>query len=160
VVTVLSSLQASIVVGPRIYHAMAEDRLFPARLARLHPRSRVPVDALAAQGLISCVLLASGTFERLVTFTTFALCLFSIVAVAAVFVLRWRWPGDVRPFRTPGYPLTPALFVLGNGWVLFNLLATGAREALIGLGIVLTGVPFYRYFRERTSTVAAGPESP
>ncbi len=147
VLAVLSSLQAAVVVGPRIYHAMAEDDLFPARLARLHPRTRVPVDALIAQGAISCVLLASGTFERLVTFTTFALSLFSTVCVAAVFVLRWRVPDVVRPFRTPGYPVTPALFVLGNGWVLYNLLASGAGEAIIGICIVLSGVPFYLYFR-------------
>ncbi len=143
VVAVLSSLQATILVGPRIYHAMAEDGLLPARLARLSPKSRVPVDALVTQGVLSSALLLSGKFEALLDFTTFALCLFSIICVLAVPVLRIRRPGAARGFKTPGYPFTPALFVLGNGWVLVSLLSSGARSAFIGLLIVLTGVPAF-----------------
>jgi APA family basic amino acid/polyamine antiporter len=89
----------------------------------------------------------SGRFETLLNFTTFALCLFSIICVLAVPVLRFTRPDAPRPFKTPGYPLTPLIFVLGNGWVLFNLLTSGAREALVGAGIVLTGVPGYLFFR-------------
>lgn len=147
VLAVLSSLQATMVVGPRIYHAMAEDGLFPAQLARLSPKTRVPTSALLVQGVISSVLLLSGKFEALLNFTTFALCLFSILCVMAVPVLRLRRPDTPRPFRTPGYPITPVLFVLGNGWVLVNLLMSGAKEAIIGAGIVLTGVPAYLFFR-------------
>jgi basic amino acid/polyamine antiporter, APA family len=149
VVAVLSSLQATIVVGPRIYHAMAEDGLLPPRLARLSRIWHAPVDALVVQGILSSLLLVSGKFEVLLSFTTFALCLFSIICVLAVPVLRIRRPDLARPFATPGYPWTPALFVLGNGWVLWNLLASGAKSALIGLGIVLTGVPGYFVFRRR-----------
>jgi basic amino acid/polyamine antiporter, APA family len=149
VVAVLSSLQATIVIGPRIYHAMAEDGLFPPRLARLSRASRVPVDALVVQGILSSLLLVSGKFEVLLDFTTFALCLFSIICVLAVPVLRIRRPDLARPFETPGYPWTPALFVLGNGWVLWNLLASGAKSALIGASIVLTGIPGYLVFRRR-----------
>jgi APA family basic amino acid/polyamine antiporter len=69
-VVVASSLQAAILTGPRIYQAMAEDRLFFAPLSRLHPRSRVPVTGLLVQGGLSCVLLVTGSFERLLTFTT------------------------------------------------------------------------------------------
>jgi APA family basic amino acid/polyamine antiporter len=149
VVAVLSSLQATIVVGPRIYHAMAEDGLFPLRLARLSKTSRAPVEALVVQGAWSAVLLVSGKFEMLLNFTTFALCLFSIICVFAVPVLRVRRPEIVRPFTTPGYPWTPAVFVLGNGWVLWSLFASGAKSALIGTAIVLTGVPGYFAFRRR-----------
>jgi APA family basic amino acid/polyamine antiporter len=149
VVAVLSSLQATIIVGPRIYHAMAEDRLFPERLARLSKSAHVPAEGLIVQGVLSVVLLMSGKFETLLNFTTFALCLFSIVCVLAVPVLRLRRPNVDRPFKTPGYPWTPALFVLGNGWVLWNLLASGAKSAFIGLGIVLTGLPGYLLFRKK-----------
>jgi APA family basic amino acid/polyamine antiporter len=147
VVAVLSSLQASIVVGPRIYHAMAEHGLFPERLARLSKTSRVPVEGIVLQGVLSAILLLSGKFETLLNFTTFALCLFSIICVVAVPILRMRRPELDRPFKTPGYPITPLLFVLGNGWVLANLFASGAKSAFIGLGIVLTGVPAYLLFR-------------
>ncbi len=144
---VLSSLQATIVTGPRIYHAMADDGLFVPRLARLHPVTRAPVAALVAQGLLSCVLLVSGRFELLLNFTTFALCLFSTICVAAVIVLRVRRPDLPRAWKTPGYPVTPVLFIVGNGWVLYRLVAGGAREALIGGVIVLTGLPAFAYFR-------------
>ena len=77
--------------------------------------------------------LMTPLFETLLNFTTFALCLFSIICVLAVPVLRFTRPDLPRPFKTPGYPLTPALFVLGNGWVLFNLLMSGAKEAIIAL---------------------------
>ena len=155
IVAVLSSLQATVQVGPRIYQAMAEDGLFLPSLARLHPRTRVPVHALVLQGIISCALIGLGgfvggkkpIFEVLLTFTTFALVLFSVITVAAVFVLRWRSPDAPRPFRTPGYPFTPALYVIGNVWVLYSVLAFGTKEAFVGLGIVLSGLPFYWYFR-------------
>jgi APA family basic amino acid/polyamine antiporter len=157
VVAVLSSLQASIVVGPRIYHAMAEDGLFPGRLARLSKTSHAPAEGIVVQGVLSAVLLLSGQFEALLNFTTFALCLFSIICVLAVPVLRLRRPHQGRPFKTPGYPFTPLLFILGNGWVLWNLLASGARSApdnrpspaIIGLGIVLTGLPGYFFFSRK-----------
>lgn len=151
---VLSSLQATIVTGPRIYHAMAEDGLFPPRLARLHPGTRVPVAALVAQGALSCILLLSGRFEMLLNFTTFALCLFSTICVASVIVLRIRRPDLPRPFKTPGYPVTPILFIVGNAWVLYNLVAGGAREALIGTAIVLSGVPAFLYFRRAKRLLA------
>lgn len=144
---VLSSLQATIVTGPRIYHAMADDGLFVARLARLHPRTRVPLAALLVQGLLSCVLLLSGRFEMLLNFTTFALCLFSTICVAAVIVLRIRRPDLPRAWKTPGYPVTPLLFIAGNIWVLYRLVASGAHEALIGGLIVVSGVPAYAYFK-------------
>ncbi len=149
VIAVLSSLQATVIVGPRIYHAMAEDGLFPERLSRLHPKTRVPVEALALQGIVSCALLLTGGFDKLLTFTTFALVLFSIITVAAVPVLRVRAPDNERPFRTPGYPLTPLVYIAGNAWVLYVVVASGAREALVGLAIVLSGVPFYMYFRKK-----------
>jgi basic amino acid/polyamine antiporter, APA family len=165
IVAILSSLQATVQVGPRIYQAMAEDGLFLPSLARLHPRTRVPIHALVLQGIISCALIGLGTvagqkkpvFELLLTFTTFALVLFSIVTVAAVVVLRWRSPELARPFRTPGYPFTPLLYIVGNVWVLYNVLAFGTREAFVGLGIVASGLPFYLYLRRRSTKEGRPP---
>ena len=150
-VCVLSSMQASVLVGPRVYHAMATDGLFFAPVARLHPRSRVPVVALALQGAISLVQLLSGRFDQLVRFTMFAIVTFSTLTVAAVIVLRVRRPDAVRAFRVPGYPWVPGLFVLVSVWMLWNVLTfgDGAREALVGLAIVATGVPAYVAFRAR-----------
>ncbi len=148
-VAMLASLQATILTGPRIYQAMAEDRVFFRRLAEVHPRTRVPVNALVIQALIAAVLLLTGTFERLLTFTTAAIVLFSTITVLAVIVLRVRRPRLIRPFRTPLYPLVPIVFVLANLWLLQRLLATGTREALAGLAIIAAGIPAYVLFRRR-----------
>ena len=150
-VCVLSSMQASVLVGPRIYHAMATDGLFFAPVARLHAKSRVPVVALVLQGAISLVQLLSGRFDQLVRFTMFAIVSFSTLAVGAVIVLRVRRPDAVRAFRVPGYPWVPCLFIAVSVWMLWNVLTfgDGAREALVGLAIVATGVPAYVAFRAR-----------
>ena len=148
-VCVLSSLHATILVGPRIYKAMADDGLFPAPLSRVDSRTGAPVLALVAQGAISALQLISGSFDQLLTFAMCAIVAFSTLAVASVFVLRARRPDAARPFRVPGYPFVPALFVVINGWVLWSVVQHGAREALVGLAIVATGVPAYAVFRAR-----------
>jgi APA family basic amino acid/polyamine antiporter len=148
-VCVLSALQATVLVGPRVYHAMAADGLFFAPLARTHPKLHTPVAALAVQAVVAVVQLVSGSFDQLLTFAMFAIVAFSTLAVTAVFVLRVRKPLAFRPFRVPGYPLVPALFVAVNVWVLWSVITQGAHAALIGLAIVATGVPAYALFRPR-----------
>src|SRR5581483_6560162 len=86
-VCVLSSLQATVLVGPRIYQAMANDRLFFAPLGRTHPRTGTPTVSFVVQAVVSIVLLVAGTFDRLLTFSMFAIVSFSTLAVAAVVVL-------------------------------------------------------------------------
>jgi APA family basic amino acid/polyamine antiporter len=145
----LSSLQATVLIGPRIYRAMAQDRLFFAPLAQLGSRSRVPGRALAIQAVIASILLLSRSFDRLLTFVMFAIVLFSALTVAAVIVLRVRRRAQPRPFRAPWVPVVPALFVGVSAWLLSSLLASGAAEAFVGLGIIATGVPAYLVFRAR-----------
>jgi APA family basic amino acid/polyamine antiporter len=160
-VCVLSSLQATVLVGPRIYQAMANDRLFFAPLGRASARTGAPAAALVVQAVVSIVLLFAGTFDLLLTFTTFAIVAFSALAVAAVIVLRVRRPEAERPFRVPGYPVVPGLFVLVSGWLLWSVLQYGSAKALDGtessrhsavaaIAIVATGIPAYFLFRART----------
>jgi APA family basic amino acid/polyamine antiporter len=149
-VCVLSSLQATVLVGPRVYHAMARDGLFFAPLGRLHPRVGAPVNALAVQAVIAVAELVSGSFDQLLTFAMFAIMAFSTLAVVAVFVLRVRRPDAPRPFRVPGYPLVPALFVVVNAWVLWSVLQYKPLAAAEGLAIVATGVPAYAFLRKKT----------
>jgi APA family basic amino acid/polyamine antiporter len=152
-VCVLSSLQATVLVGPRVYHAMAIDGVFFRPLGRLHANTGAPVVALGVQGVIAVVELVTGRFDQLLAFAMFAIVSFSIFTTFAVFVLRVRRPSAARPFRVPGYPFVPGLFVAVNAWVLWNVFdyggAQGHRAALYGLGIVATGVPAYVAFRSR-----------
>ena len=148
-VCVLSSMQASVLVGPRIYQAMARDGLFPARVASSSPRTGAPVVALALQCTVALVELFTGSFDQLLGFTMFAIIAFSTLAVAAVIVLRVRRPRAERPFRVPGYPWAPGLFVGVSVWMLWSMLTygDGARQAVKGLAIVAAGIPAYAMFR-------------
>ncbi len=149
-VCVLSSMQASVLVGPRLYQAMAADGLFFAPVGRVHATTGVPLVALLAQGAVAAAQLLTGSFDDLVRFATFAIIAFSTLTVAAVLVLRWRRPDAERPFRVPGYPIVPLLFLVVNIWVLWCVLASGAGAALAGLAIVATGIPAYAAFRARS----------
>ena len=146
-VCILSSMQASILVGPRIYHAMALDGLFFKPVGKLHGATGVPLVSLVAQSAVALVQLVSGGFEQLLNFATVAILAFSMLTGAAVLVLRVRRPRAARPFRVPGGITLPTMFVLVNGWVLWSVLASGAHEARIGLAIVATGLPAYALFR-------------
>lgn len=155
-IAMLASVQATMVTGPRIYQAMAEDHVFFHALAEVHPRRRVPVNAIVTQGLIAAALLLTGTFERLLTFTTVAIVLFSTVTVLGVIVLRARRPTLARPFRTPLYPLVPLAFIAANLWLLERLVVTGTREALMGIVVVLLGVPAFVLFRRPRVSASPG----
>jgi APA family basic amino acid/polyamine antiporter len=108
---------------------------------------------LVGQGVIAAVQLVSGSFDQLLTLAMFAIIAFSTLTVASVFVLRIRRPGAARPFRVPGYPVVPAVFVAINAWVLCGVVQhgdNGGREALLGLVIVVaTGIPAYALFHSR-----------
>jgi APA family basic amino acid/polyamine antiporter len=154
-VSILSSLQATVLVGPRVYQAMAIDRLFFAPLGRTHPATGAPVISLGVQAAVSMALLLAERFDELLTYAMFAIVAFSMLTVAAVFVLRARRPDLPRPFRVPGYPVVPALFVAASGWMLWSVLAHGRGEMLRGCAIVATGIPAYAAFRARSKVVRA-----
>jgi APA family basic amino acid/polyamine antiporter len=129
--------------GARVCYAMARDGLFFRPCATLHPTRRTPVVALLYQGVWACVLTLTGTFDHLLTYTTFAAVLFGALTVAGVFRLRATQPDRPRPYRCWGYPVTPALYLLiAVPFLLYVILGeplpTGA-----GLLLILTGVPFY-----------------
>jgi len=150
IVGLAASISAMVLAGPRVYYAMARDGLFLPAAARVHPRFRTPIVAIVAQSLWSGVLVLSGTLSQLVSYTGFAVVLFSGVAVAAVFVLRRRRPNDERPFRTWGYPWAPAVFVVASAGMLLNELWRNGTTALAGAGVIAAGVPVYWWMRRRT----------
>ncbi|PYO98623.1 MAG: amino acid transporter, partial [Gemmatimonadetes bacterium] len=133
--------------GPRMYFAMARDGVFLHGLAEVHPRFGTPALAVATSAVWATVLALSGTFEQLFTYVVFASWIFAALAAASVFVLRRRRPDAPRPFRVPGYPVTPALFIAAATAIVLNTVVARPVQALIGLGIVATGVPVYFAWR-------------
>ena len=149
IVSLAASVSAMILAGPRVYYAMARDGLFIRPAARVHPRFRTPALAIAAQSIWSGVLVLSGTLSELVSYTGFAIVLFSGIAVASVFVLRRRSPEEPRPFRAWGYPWAPAVFAIACAAMLVNELWRNRATAAVGAAIILAGIPIYWWMERR-----------
>jgi APA family basic amino acid/polyamine antiporter len=147
VVMIAASISAMVMAGPRVYYAMARDGQFPAMAARVHPRFRTPLIAIAAQGVWASVLVLTGRFDQLVEYTGFAVVLFNGIAVAALFVLRRRAPHEPRPFRAWGYPVAPFVFAVASLLIVINALWGSPATSGAGLLVIASGVPIY--FLER-----------
>ena len=159
-VIILGSLSAMVLAGPRVYFAMARDGLFFPSVAKVHADYRTPVAAIVAQAAWSGVLVLSGTFEQLLTYTGFAVVLFSGVAVCSLFVLRWRQPGEPRPFRAWGYPVAPAVFALASLAIVLNAIHENPRPSLAGLAVIAAGVPVYHLMQHANRRPVAPSTAP
>jgi len=142
-ISIFSAANGLALTGPRMYFAMARDEVFFQSLAEVHPRFGTPALAVATSAVWAAVLALSGTFEQLFTYVVFASWIFAALAAASLFVLRRRRPDLPRSYRVPGYPFTPALFIAAAGAVVVNTVIARPVQALIGLGIVATGLPAY-----------------
>ena len=159
IVAIVGALNGSVLVGPRVYFAMARDGLFFKRAAEVHPRFRTPGQAVILQAVWAGVLTLSGTFEDLITFVTFANLMLWIAAAAAVFTLRRKMPDLPRPYKAWGYPVVPFLFIAGSAGILVNMLFETPGEALAGLSLTILGIPAYLLLKRRsTRTPNAGVE--
>jgi basic amino acid/polyamine antiporter, APA family len=145
------SLQTSILGTARVPYAMALDGVSPESLARVSRSTRVPVISLAVQAVWAAVLALSGSFDQLTNFAVFAFWLFYGMVTAAVFVFRRRLPDATRPYRTWGYPVVPALFVLVTIGLIIFTIKNSPIQSLIGLLIIALGLPVYWYFARRTN---------
>jgi len=146
VVSVLSSLAGLIMVAPRVYYAMARDGLFFRAAASLHPRFGTPFIAIACQAALASLFVALGTFNQIVAFFIFVTVCFIALTVAAVFVLRRKSAREIT-FKTPGYPITPVIFLALVAVLLFLLASQNPGQAFLGVGIV---APVYFWaFRKR-----------
>ena len=155
IVAVLGSLLALLMALPRVYYAMARDGVFFKKVAALDPRFGTPARAIAIQATLASVLVLLGTFNQIVAYFIFVTVLFVGLSVAALFVLRRR-EADGAPYRTPGFPVTPLVFLLLVAVLLILLAGNAPLEAALGVGIVALGAPVYFFAirrAPRTSTV-------
>ena len=147
-VTTLGCLNASILTGSRPYYAMSQEGLFFPGIRKLN-RHNVPGNSLLWQGVWASVLVLSGTFDQLTDMLIFAVYIFYGAMATGVFILRRRMPEAHRPYRVWGYPVVTAFFVLFCIGLFLNTIITQPREALIGLTLILTGIPVYFIFRRK-----------
>jgi basic amino acid/polyamine antiporter, APA family len=140
-------LNAGLMTGPRVYYAMAEDGLFFRRVAAVHPRFGTPHVAVVLLVVLTALNASVRTFEQLAEAFVLLLYPFLALTVAAVFVLRRRRPDMPRPYRTAGYPLVPAIFLVGTVAMMANALLERPGATLLGAAIVAAGVPVYFAWR-------------
>jgi APA family basic amino acid/polyamine antiporter len=138
-----------VLAGPRVYFAMARDGLFSAHAGLVHPRFRAPTRAIVAQGVWSGILVLSGTLQGLVSYTGFAIVVFSGAAVTTVFVLRRRHPDALRPFRAWGYPWAPGIFVLASTVIVANEIWRNPGPTAAGIAVIAAGLPVYWILKMR-----------
>ena len=157
--SILGTLNATILVGPRIPYAMALDGLFFRGVELTHASYRTPAVAIAVQALMAVgILLGLSTFERALSYTTFAILLATMADVAALYRLRSVQPDRRRPYRAWGYPWVPAIYFVANAAIAAALLVEQPFESLAGLAITATALPFYWIFTR--SRAAHAPEEP
>jgi APA family basic amino acid/polyamine antiporter len=152
-ISILSATNASVLSPSRIYYAMARDGVFFGRLAEVSPRFGTPALAIVAGSAWAMVMAATGSFEQLLTYVVFAAWIFYGLGALSIFVYRRKQPNAPRPFRVPGYPVTPLLFVASAAALVLNTIVSQPARAAIGIVVVLSGVPAYFWWRRSTAVI-------
>ena len=129
-------------IGPRVTATMGEDNRLLRPLAQVNAGG-IPIYASFVQTGVAAFMIATGTFQSVLTYVQFTITLCSALVVLGVFVLRVREPNLPRPIRAWGYPITPAIFLIVNGWMVWYVLLDKPRESLVGLATILSGLVVY-----------------
>jgi len=156
----LSSISAMIIAGPRVTRVIGEDYFLFRRLGRM-TRKEIPAIAIVVQGALSIVYILTSTFEQVIVFIGFTLNVFTFLTVLGVMVLRKKRPDLPRPYKTFGYPVVPAVFLLISVWILGYGLVYRTTESLAGLAITLSGFVVYAIDRKvRPASFTPPPDPP
>jgi APA family basic amino acid/polyamine antiporter len=147
-ISLLGANNGFILTSARINYAMARDKLFFQQAAKVHPKFKSPANALVIQAMWASVLTFSGTYNQLITYIIFASWIFYAMSCAAVIILRKKRPEMKRPYKTPGYPYIPIIFILFAVFLTFNTILEAPRDAAVGAGIILAGLPLYFYWKK------------
>jgi APA family basic amino acid/polyamine antiporter len=145
------AISANVLAAPRVFFAMGQDGLLFPQLAKIHPRYGTPAVAIWTLAIWAAVLTLTGGYEHLITMSGFANFIFFTMVVLSVIVLRRMHPDWERPYRAAGYPFTVIVFVLVSTAFVINTLVGSPRSSLMGLGLLLLGVPFYLTSKRRNS---------
>ena len=149
IISMFGALNGNILVGSRVYYAMAKDHLFFSSAANIHPKFNTPSNAIIIQGFWAAILTLTGTFEELITLVVFVNVIMWIAASSTVFVLRKKQPNLERPYKVWGYPYVPVFFILFSSAIMVNTFIESPEQSLMGLGLTLLGIPAYLYWKKK-----------
>jgi APA family basic amino acid/polyamine antiporter len=155
----LATVSAFIITGPRVYYAMAKDGLFPSIAGRVSARGQIPAHAMILQSVCAVAILFVTDFQNLYKYASVGLSLFAMLFIGAVYVLRRRRPELERPFRVPGYPVTPAIFLIVILFMAVFAFKQWPGPSTVSLGSILLGIPVY-YLWSAVRRARSGNSSP
>jgi APA family basic amino acid/polyamine antiporter len=159
-ISMIVTLNGTIMSGARVPFAMARDRYFFSAMAEVHPKFHTPSIAIIVQAILAIMLLLlGGSFRQLFSLAIFSEWLFYMIASSTVFVFRRRNPTAPRPYRVWGYPVVPALFVLASAILLYYTFTDNLRNSALGSLVILSGVPIFYFFARRRKRIPAYPLS-
>lgn len=144
----IGTLHTSILSGARVPYAMAKDGLMFESFGKLSA-NKVPVFSVVFQGFWACLLAMSGSFDTLTNFVVFGSWIFYALVTSTIFVFRRKYPDLERPYRAFGYPVVPIVFILVALWLLFETVKASPQNSLIGMGLIVLGLPVYYYLTSR-----------
>ena len=147
-ISLIGANNGFVLTSARINYAMAKDKLFFHQASQIHPRFKSPANALIIQCVWACLLTFTGTFNQLITYIIFASWIFYGMSAGAVIILRNKKPDMERPYKTPAYPWIPIIFILFAIFLTINTIMEAPRDAAIGAGIILVGLPMYYYWKK------------
>jgi len=150
-VSAFGALNGSMMTGPRIFFAMADDGNFFRPIAAVHPRFKTPWTAILLATALGIAYVSFNTFEKLADAFILGIWPFYALAVGAVYILRRRRPDLPRPYRTAGYPITPAIFLIASVGMLLNALISDPVITLICFGVILAGIPVFMIWKGRAT---------
>jgi len=159
-ISIFAALNGSILTGSRVPYAAARQGYFFRAIGRVDEEHRTPGVSILALSAWSALLVLSGSYRQLFTYVIFSSWILYGMATAAVIVLRIKQPDLYRPYRTLGYPVVPVLFVLVAGIFIVSTLWDSPRESLMGIALILLGLPFYAYWSHRRVSGAIQGNSP
>jgi APA family basic amino acid/polyamine antiporter len=148
-ISTLGFLSQSMLTAPRVYYAMARDGVFFERIGRLDPRTQAPVFAIALQGAYAMLIASWGRYRQILDYMIAVDFLFFGLTATCLFVVRRREGAGGEGFRVPGHPWTTGLFVAICWLFVLNLIGQRPRDTLLGMAVLLTGVPAYLFWRSR-----------
>jgi basic amino acid/polyamine antiporter, APA family len=132
--------------GARVYYAMSRDGLFFKSVGKLHPRYKTPAAGLMIQAVWATFLCLSGSYGQLLDYIIFAALFFYMLTIVGLFVLRFKRPNAVRPYKALGYPILPALYIVMAGWICIVLLRYKPQYTWPGMVLVVLGIPVYFFW--------------
>ena len=142
----LSSLSAFLIIGPRVYNAMAKDKLFFSFASSIHPKYKVPSKSIMLQGIIAAFMVIIGSFEQLLIYIGFALSIFPLLTVAGLFKARKLKIGENMAIKVIGYPFIPLFFLISSFSLMVVAYINRPLESSVAVLTVIVGVPFYYFW--------------